>query len=40
MARLVLDIKEATKEAIDKQADKNGQTIKDYVLGKIGIKDE
>lgn len=40
MARLVLDIKEATKAEIEKQANKSDKTLKDFVLGKIGIKDE
>ena len=39
-ARFTVECKEKTKAQIDKEAKKEKKSIKDYVLDKIGIKDE
>lgn len=40
MARIIIDVLDKTKAEIVRTASKNKLTIKDFILGKIGVRDE
>lgn len=40
MAKLLIDVKDKTKDTIVRRAKQSGKSIKAYVLDLIGIKDE
>ncbi len=40
MARITIDVKDATRDKLDRMVEKADMTIKDFILEKIGLKDE
>lgn len=40
MARIIIDVLDKTKAEIVRQTKKDKLTIKDFILGKIGVRDE
>lgn len=37
MARIVIEVKDVTKAALDKQVKKSGKSMKDYILWSCGL---